>query len=164
MDKLNLDIMEMFERKYLIRKNQTVLDLGSRNINGDFRETFKQHQYLGADIVPGVNVDVILRDPYKWQFKDNQFDVIVSASTIEHMEFPWLFFKELYRILRPRGLTCIIAPSSLSQHKYPIDTYRYFPDGMNALCKWANLIPKRIRKLKVPNSYAEFSYVIATKV
>jgi SAM-dependent methyltransferase len=164
MDKTNMEIMTSFERKYIRHKNQKVLDLGSRDVNGNFRNIFKRHRYVGADIVPGKNVDIILREPYKWQFEDNRFDVIVSASTIEHMTQPWTWFQELYRILKPGGITCIIAPASLHQHRHPIDCYRYYPDGMYALCQWAGLTQKRIRKVKVPNSYAEYTYLIAKKV
>ena len=39
----------------------------------------------------------------------------------------------------PYGLACIIAPACWHKHRYPIDCYRFYPDGMIALCKWAGL-------------------------
>lgn len=33
----------------------------------------------------------------------------------------------------------MIAPCTQGEHRYPTDCYRYFPDGMKALAKWAGM-------------------------
>jgi SAM-dependent methyltransferase len=164
MDPLNHDIMYRFMRQYLRRRRgQNVLDLGSYDINGTFRDIFSRYQYTGADIVQGPNVDVVLASPYNWQFKDEEFDIIISGSTIEHMEYPWLWFREMYRILKKDGLICIIAPAIFHLHRYPIDTYRYFPDGMTALAKWGGFTPVKIRLVRAPDGWRKFTYMVAKK-
>ena len=42
-------------------------------------------------------------------------------------------------MLKPEGITCIIAPSSGPEHRYPIDCWRFYPDGMRSLCKFSGL-------------------------
>ena len=44
---------------YFIRKD--VLEIGSLNINGSIREFFQQCVYLGVDIGPGKDVDLVAR-------------------------------------------------------------------------------------------------------
>jgi hypothetical protein len=46
---------------------------------------------------------------------------------------------EVFRVLKPGGLCCIIAPSSGHEHSYPVDCWRYYPDGFSALAKFAQL-------------------------
>jgi len=47
--------------------------------------------------------------------------------------------KEIARILKPGGLCCIIAPSGGPEHKYPVDCWRFFPDGLRALAHYVDL-------------------------
>jgi len=37
------------------------------------------------------------------------------------------------------GLCCVIAPSGGFEHRYPVDCWRYYPDGFKALARWARL-------------------------
>jgi SAM-dependent methyltransferase len=164
MDDTNYNIMLGFRRRYLSRKrNLQILDVGSYDVNGTFREIFIGHNYIGADIIPGLNVDIILDQPYNWQFANDSFDVVISGSTIEHMEYPWEWFKEVHRILKPGGFICIIAPAVIHQHRYPIDTYRYYPDGMRALARWGNLTPIKVKRKKSFSGKEEYTYMVAIK-
>jgi SAM-dependent methyltransferase len=163
MDKISMDMMVGFERRWLRRKGQNVLDLGSYDVNGNYREVFARHNYTGADIAPGPNVDVVLEYPYNWQFYDGQFDVVVSGNTIEHVEYPWVWFCELYRVLRPGGLACVLAPAMRHEHRYPVDTYRYFPDGMRALADWCGLSVLKIRKFRADH-WREVTVMVAKKI
>ena len=159
--------MKAFIRDYLPDKYLEILDLGSQIVRkqpeGSYSPLFTNPKWhcLGADIVDGDNVDVVI-EPYKFPFPSNSFDVVISGQTIEHMEFPWIWFKELARVLKKGGLTCIITPAVIHEHKYPIDTYRYYPDGMKALAKWSKL---RVLKTKrvVVDAKMEDTYLIATK-
>ncbi len=96
--------------------------------------------YSGLDVNPGPNVDYVPSDPYCWpELQDESFDVIVSGQAFEHIEYPWLIIEEMNRILKTNGLICIVAPSRGPEHKYPVDCWRYYPDGFRALAKWVNL-------------------------
>jgi 2-polyprenyl-3-methyl-5-hydroxy-6-metoxy-1,4-benzoquinol methylase len=119
-----------------------VLDIGSKGVNGTYRELFSgaAFEYVGLDIDPGPNVDVVPEDPYDWQELDEErFDVIVSGQVLEHLEFPWLTMEQIAKKLKPNGLVCLIAPSRGPEHRFPVDCFRFYPDGMQALAKWAGL-------------------------
>ena len=137
--------MKQFIDRYLVdKKNKPlhILDLGSTDIFGCYRPLFDQAQwhYQGADLVPGKNVDIVLSDPYNWiEIASDSFDVLISGQTFEHIEFFWKTMMEITRILKPKGLCCIIAPSGGPEHKYPIDCWRFFPDGFIALARYAGL-------------------------
>src|SRR5258706_2277193 len=119
-----------------------VLDIGSAGVNGTYQELFRFEgaQYVGLDIQPGPNVDVVPADPYDWaELEDESFDVIISGQALEHIEFPWVILEQIAAKLKPQGLACLIAPSRGPEHRYPIDCYRYYADGLRALAKWSGL-------------------------
>ena len=122
------------------KDNLTIMELGSMDWNGEIRSYFKNNNYIGCDLEIGDNVDVVLERPYEWDmFHDNFFDVVLSANTFEHIQYPWLTIKEVARVLKPEGLFCISVPQDCPEHKSPLDCYRYYPDGLRALATWAGL-------------------------
>ncbi len=129
--------------KHFQNEKIRVLDVGSYGVNGTYKEIFaetKKYDYVGLDVNPGPNVDYIPADPYAWpELPDESFDVIISGQAFEHIEFPWLVIDEMRRTLKRNGLICIVAPSRGPEHKYPVDCWRYYPDGFRALAKWAGL-------------------------
>jgi hypothetical protein len=140
--------MQKFVKDYLLnQKTLSVLELGSCDINGTYKPLFIKENwyYTGADLNSGPNVDIVLKNAYSWnEIPDNSYNVVISGSVLEHIEFPWLTMCEIKRVLKVNGLTCNIAPSSGFEHRYPVDCYRYYPDGFHALIKWAKLIPIEI--------------------
>lgn len=119
-----------------------VLDVGSCDVNGTYREIFKENRYhyVGLDMANGTNVDIVPKDIYHWdEIKDETYDLVISGQVFEHVEYPWLTIREIARVLKPSGICIIIAPSAGIEHKYPKDCYRYFSDGLKALAKWADL-------------------------
>lgn len=149
-------------------KELRILDLGCRIVEGQeslgsYRDliTNPKWTYWGADVSIGSNVDTVI-SAYMWPWKDNEFDIVISGQTIEHIEYPWVWFKEMARVLKKGGKCCIIAPAKIGEHKFPIDTYRYYPDGMRALAKWAGLEPVDIQRV-VANKHMEDTYLIAQK-
>ena len=116
-----------------------VLDVGSYNVNGCMRPLFDgtEAEYTGLDIEAGPNVDIVMNEPYHWDnIPDESFDFVISANAFEHIEYPWLTIKEIYSKLKPEGIACIHAPLAIDEHRYPVDCYRYFPDGFKALARW----------------------------
>lgn len=145
MHKSSLDKMLAFRNKYLdSKKNEAllILDLGSLDVNGSYREYFDTSSwtYRGIDMVPGNNVDIILKNPYNWrEVKSNSVDVLISGQAFEHIEYFWITMLEIARVLRPGGLCCIIAPSGGPEHRYPVDCWRFYPDGFAAMARFARL-------------------------
>lgn len=119
----------------------TVIDVGSLDINGSYREIFASRgwRYFGCDAAPGKNVDVLLSDPYALPFEDGSIDLVVSGQALEHIEYIWQTMAEIARILRPGGMVFLIAPSRGPEHRFPVDCWRFYPDGFRALARWARL-------------------------
>lgn len=117
-----------------------ILDVGSYDVNGTYRDLFTQFNYTGLDVEPGPNVDLVVSEPYNWkELEDNSFDIVICGQALEHIEFIWLTMKEIARVMKPGGLCCIIFPSKGPEHFYPLDCWRILPQGAEALAKWANL-------------------------
>ncbi len=142
----SIELMKSLLDRFAVLGGRTVLELGSQIIPGQeeigcYRDLIKDKgcKFIGADISSGINVDLVLNDGYRFPFKDNEFDLIISGQTMEHMEFPWVWLTEVKRILKRGGMAIIIAPSKTHEHRHPIDTFRYFRDGMIALAKWTGL-------------------------
>lgn len=115
-----------------------VVDIGSQDINGSLRSIAPAHcRYTGLDFAPGPGVDAVLADPYHLPFDDACVDVVVSSSCFEHIEFFWLMFTEVLRVLKPAGLFYLNAPSNGEFHRYPVDCWRFYPDAGVALVNWA---------------------------
>ena len=114
-----------------------ILDVGSLRVGGDrsYVDLMPVHwNYTGLDIVAGPNVDVMPYAPYDYPFPVNKFDIIISGQAIEHVENPFRWAAELYRILKVGGLVCIVGPSTGPEHHRP-DYWRILPDGMIALLR-----------------------------
>ena len=137
--------MAQFRREHLdTRRNEplVIVDIGSADLNGSYRELFAlpPWRYIGVDLAAGENVDVVLRDPYRWrELGSASMDVVVCGQTFEHTEFFWETMLEIARVLKPRGLCCIIAPSSGPEHRFPRDCWRIFADGFSAVARYAGL-------------------------
>ena len=120
-----------------------ILDIKTYGMKDDYKNSFaepEKYLYTGIDVNPEPNVDYTPADPYCWpELQDESFDVIISGQTFEHIEYPWLIIEEMNRVLKKNGLICIVAPSRGPEHKYPVDCWRYYPDGFRALAKWVNL-------------------------
>jgi SAM-dependent methyltransferase len=140
------DKMAAFRQRYLAgRENEplTVCDLGSQDINGSYKPLFAigRWSYIGVDMAAGQNVDLVLADPYDWrEIEPNSVDVLISGQTFEHTEFFWVTMQQIARVLRPNAICCIIAPSSGPEHRYPVDCWRVYPDGLRAVARYAGLV------------------------
>lgn len=137
--------MERFRDDYLhehVGKPLKILDLGSTEMGACYRPIFAKPEwsYVGVDLSPGANVDLILKRPYEWrEIASNSVDVLVSGQVLEHVEYFWITALEISRVLKPGGMVCLIAPSSGPEHRYPADCWRFYPDGMRAFAKLARL-------------------------
>ena len=113
----SMELMREFVKDYKLR-DIIVLDIGSQDFNGSYKELFSEGKYIGVDIVRGSNVDVLMGSALWYLIKP--VDLIISGQTIEHVEDIPAFMKEIYNKLNPDGLLCIIAPSSGPEHYYPV--------------------------------------------
>lgn len=93
--------------------------------------------YFGVDCAPGVGVDAVMSDPYVFPITSGSFDCAVATSTFEHVEFFWLTFLEMVRVVRIGGYIYNNAPSNGPYHGYPQDCWRFYVDSVQALTRWA---------------------------
>lgn len=92
--------------------NKKVLEIGSLDtityknpnlIDWRIRSLFKNCDYIGTDIGPGPNVDIVSMT-HELNFENNTFDVIVSTECFEHDMYWQLSIKNIIRMLKPGGL------------------------------------------------------------
>lgn len=153
MHQSSLDNMEACIKRHILpdkvlsrRAPLKVLDVGGAEINGSYRPLFASltrnsivSEYVTTDIAPDLRLSTIQTDPYKLQFHDGSFDVVISGQTFEHCDFFWLLFKEMVRVCSPEGVIVLIAPSSGAIHRYPVDCYRFLPDSCQSLARYADI-------------------------
>jgi lipopolysaccharide biosynthesis protein/SAM-dependent methyltransferase len=136
-----MDYGRIFFKTYCSNKSENclIVDIGALNVNGSLRDYAPNNAiYQGVDFAEGKGVDVILTDPYELPYEDASVDVIVCSSVFEHSEFFWLLYLECIRILKPSGIMYLNVPSNGMVHRYPVDSWRFYPDSGHALAKWAN--------------------------
>ena len=136
MHKSSMDSMEKFLQTLDQPKELQILDVGSCQTYS-YHESYAslmsdKWKCTGLDIQEGRNVDITIKEPYSFPFADNFYDVVISGQVLEHVECPWLWIKELYRVLKKDGKICIIAPSQGEVHNTP-DYWRILPMGMKSL-------------------------------
>ncbi len=138
-------IMTTFKQNFLAGQTGRplkILDVGSQDVNGAYRPLFTEPGwvYHGLDLTAGPNVDIVPKNAYNWsEIRSGSYDVVISGQTFEHTEYFWLTMLEMARVLKSDGWCCIIAPSTGPEHRYPVDCYRFYVDGMVALTKFAGL-------------------------
>jgi predicted SAM-dependent methyltransferase len=108
------------------------LEIGSFDVNGSIERT---GDYTGIDMRPGPNVDLVMNS-HDLQFKDESFDCVVCAETLEHDDAPWETSKEIYRVLKDKGVLIVTVPGiGFKRHDFPSDYWRFTAAGVKALFK-----------------------------
>src|SRR6266481_4259011 len=142
-------IGRLFFESYFDGQAPSVLDVGSRDINGTLRACAPPGtKYVGVDLESGAGVDVVLKDPNKLPFEPNSFDATVSSSCFEHDQMFWLTFLEMARVTKHGGFIYINAPSNGFYHSYPYDNWRFYPDSGLALTEWAKTDGLRLQLIE----------------
>ena len=139
--------MSLFVGRYLddVRGQPLeILDFGSQVV-GDQVRSYRtllddpSWTYRGLDIEAGNNVDVVVADPYDWsEIESDSVDLVVSGQAFEHVEYFWASMFEIVRVLKPGGLATIIAPAGGFEHRFPLDCWRFYRDGFDALARYVD--------------------------
>ncbi len=116
-----------------------VLELGTKRSIPDRstkHESFVPHavEYLGTDIEPGIDVDIVADLHCLTNVTGvEQFDVIISCSTFEHLKYPHLAAHEVMKALKINGLLFIQTHQSFPLHAYPSDFFRFSREALSGL-------------------------------
>ena len=92
-------IREKYPNKF---RHVSVLDIGSRDINGNNRQFFSTPEYTGIDVWDGDNVDVVCKG-HEFD-SDNYFDTVISTECLEYDPYYAETLKNMVRLTRPGGL------------------------------------------------------------
>ena len=137
MDLTNEVMIKNFVDKYLNPETELdILDIGSQDVNGTFKPFFysPKWRYTGLDIVAGPNVDIVVA-PYDYTL-DKKFDVVISGSTMEHVEDLKEWALQVMRTLKNNTLIFFSAPLDHPvTHRHPKDCWRVYEDGMKWIMK-----------------------------
>lgn len=105
-----------------------VLEIGSRARSAiTRRHRIPSHlEYLGVDILPGPNVDLIADVHDLGCALDSQrFVAVFSTSVFEHLAMPWKVVLELNRALVCGGIIYTATHQTFPMHEEPWDFWRY---------------------------------------
>lgn len=92
-------------------KGINVIDCGSLDINGNNRYLFEDCSYVGVDLGPGKNVDIVSL-VHEVDSPDGHYDVVISTEALEH-DLHWqASLRNMVRILRPGGLLLITCATA----------------------------------------------------
>lgn len=97
-----------------LNHNATVLDLGCGRDLPVLRKVETHGLKVGIDIFPMNNhhgVQAIQADICKIPLKDETFDIVISRSVLEHVEYPLKLYNEVHRLLKKDGRFVFLTPN-----------------------------------------------------
>jgi SAM-dependent methyltransferase len=101
---------------------------------------------------------------YYWDFEKNppkrlpkKFDLIVSQAMLEHLVDPYKHITDLVNRLDSRGVLIVhtVMPG-FTYHRYPIDSFRFFPD-------WFEICAERLHLDIMRKFQRDFNLIYAFK-
>jgi SAM-dependent methyltransferase len=128
-------------QKYLYqignKQGMRILEIGSREVTGQSsaRKEFSKAKYIGFDIYPGNNVDVV-GDAHKLSsyFEgEEKFDIIYSSACFEHFAMPWIVAIEISKLLKIGGIVFVETHFSYSSHERPWHFFQYSDMALRTL-------------------------------
>lgn len=89
-------------------------------------------RYLGTDIVPGSEVDIVC-PAEQLQVPDEWADVVLCLSVLEHVDDPAQVVREIHRVLKPDGVLFASTHGTFPWHPHPQDHWRWTQTGLRRL-------------------------------
>jgi len=100
-----------------------ILDVGAGR--GDFAAIFQGRQYLGLDVYPYPEVDIVCDLTQANPLRPESFDAIVLMNVLEHVYDTHKLLAALAAALKPGGALIIAIPFMVKMHQVPVDYVRY---------------------------------------
>lgn len=155
MHKNSYEIMARYRVEHFHESGKTVVDIGAQDINGSYRPLFPDCIYIGIDAAAGNGVDRLMVSEFNTGMDPDFVDLVISGQCLEHCTNPFRLVAEMYRICKPGGKCLIIAPFIFKEHRYPVDCWRFLPDGMD--CLFADAGFKKIESKIIGNDCVGFA-------
>lgn len=125
-----------------MERSFSVLDIGGRGLKYDrsYKSLFEPYccKYEIADIQSGNGVTIVMPSEYDIPIKNNEYDIVVSGQTFEHVRNPFRLMNEIKRVTKPSGYIIIIAPSAGPNHD-KVDCWRFMRDSFAAIANETKL-------------------------
>lgn len=126
-------------------KGKTIIELGSRNINGSIKPIimdFKPLDYVGIDTKEGDNVNKVLsiEDAVNF-FGIESFDFAICTEVLEHCKHIETVITSIKLLVRKTGIIFITARGfdnkgiPFKYHGYPKDYYRFTKQNIKNIFK-----------------------------
>ena len=138
--------MEFCLKKFVLNTANPHLKLSTRKIEqivsiliqSYMRENnLKKINFIKGDITENLEIK-------------EEFDIVFSKDTFEHILNPWDATKNIQKLLKNKGLVMFFVPFSWRYHASPYDTYRYSHTGIQ-------YIIERLGKIKkIESGYIKF--------
>ena len=135
------------------KKKKLLLDIAPQDYEGA-KAFFKKSKIKTLDINSYSKADYIADICNKNNniIHDNTFDYILCTEVLEHTLNPFEAVKEIYRILKPKGILFISIPFNFRIHGPLPDCWRFTKYGIKTLLKHfiilkINEIPTKNRNL-----------------
>jgi len=114
-----------------------ILEIGSREVTGKSgaRKNFSNASYIGFDLYPGNNVDVV-GDAHKlssYFAGEEKFDIIYSSSCFEHFAMPWVVAIEISKLLKVGGIVFVETHFSFASHERTWHFFQFSDMALRAL-------------------------------
>ena len=95
-------------------------------------ENSNVNQYVGLDIESALSYDENIVADFTWDgihmpFENDTFESAIGTEVLEHCPEPEVILKEVYRVLKPKGVFFFTVPFLWNLHETPHDEYRYTP-------------------------------------
>ncbi|MES2779036.1 MAG: methyltransferase domain-containing protein [Bacteroidota bacterium] len=142
---------ELIFRKYYepyFKNNIKVLEIGPAGIPSAYSKVvnnptiqwdtldLKSTKYISSSI---DKLTYTTDNPYIFPIESNSYDIVISGNVIEHVQNIWAWTNELKRIVKVNGHIFTINPVSWEYHEAPIDCWRIYPAGYEAIAVMCDL-------------------------
>lgn len=117
------------------RPASRVLEIGPDKLPSTYQtlvgiDTIEWHT---LDISPNPALTYPNAGEYSFPIADNSYDIVLSGQVLEHVRKPWIWIRECARVCKVGGLVMTISPVSWPYHQAPVDCWRAYPEGVEAL-------------------------------
>lgn len=117
-------------------RSARVLEIGSgrQDLGEDaysFRHVFEPgNEFVQSDVDPSYGHLVV--DVTTMEF-DEEWDLILCVSVVEHIPEFWAAAERIHRALSPGGLAVVVAPMCFPYHDEPHDYWRFTAHGLRRM-------------------------------
>jgi SAM-dependent methyltransferase len=102
--------------------------------------SFPGARYTAADLRGGAGIDVVLDDPDRIPFADGRFHIVIGGPLLGRSEPFARHLGELLRVLHPRGLLFVVAPSCSLGPRDADEARSLTPDVLDDLARQADVL------------------------